>query len=125
MKTLLLNIGKYLLLIEEGDKIEPCKPSNICLAHQTKPCENCLRYGGRRVIAYYPLSDKSDNLKLPLLPPPANHHKDKTPTGFVLTDSGNSIVIGHNGTHNKFGTIAFHTAVNPDGNDVVVGEYEY
>jgi len=58
-------MGKYLLLIND-EKIIPC--NGRCMAHQSKPCEDCGKYQGRTVIAHLPLSDSKTLEGVPLLP---------------------------------------------------------
>lgn len=64
MKLKYLNINGHGVLVDESTEILPCKPSNVCLAHKTKPCDKCNRYQGFKII----FAEKELNLNVPILP---------------------------------------------------------
>jgi len=47
------------------------------------------------------------------------------PKDFILSNSGNSIVVGHNGLNNEFGTLIYSVTFNENGKSVIEGEYVY
>lgn len=49
----------------------------------------------------------------------------KLPKFFIPSNAGDHIVTGHNGLHNEFGTVLYHTSINEEGKEVILGEYVY